>query len=1503
MKTKLFTRNTTLGLLISLVLALGVQGNPANALTLRITSGDLVTVAPDQEFTLRFSVVGLKSPQPVEPNTRRGNATDIEYADGTRTRSGDPANITSNFTVIVDTGYTAGDTHYYVVTTTEDVNRTSPLTGTVVKTTNTRNWVTESAAYYNNDESVSITSTPTLMKGNTAVTSLVERHAERDQQLSSSITLTGSHSTAGAFDIVITDTTVAGDIDGTPPDPRASITFTVFVAERNPAAAVAEWGFIGLQTVTEEEYKVGGDDFADDAITNASTAAHVKVDYSVIEGSGRLYVQRGTAPIRKTSAARTITTSSAAEVRLDMNGTTNKVRAEISGVAPVTATFIFGNPKVAIVSGNGQDGVFGGQLDDPLVVKVTDGRGRALSGLAADFATTATAAMFIPVPGTTVYTTDAAGGTLAAGFTAFTREAKSARPPPAGDIVVQTDSRGEARTYFQLGTTTTETSQTVTVSAGGANLIVPPNFRFDAESGAGRPTLSILSGNNQTTDSNGDLDDPLVVVVRQDGRLKPNELVTFHTSKGTLIGRNLADNGDLTSKRVYGMTNGRGQAEVQYFQDRGEGSDTVTATISGTDPAYEREIVFGVNGGQSTRAPTPPAAPATNTITITLSSTTGAPGDEIDVEVDSSPQGVLVNIDSGDLSDADFSRLSGGTPFTSRLTLPDEADRYTFSATRAGFTSDSATVTVAAAGATGARLEIAVSGTGTTRTVTVTALNAQGGEVPGLDVTLSGSALIGGARTVRVDTPTPITVRTGTLQAAATGFTSATESITVTGGGTGTTPPATSTGGTLTLTAVSAVVNGSQTVEVTARSAAGTAVGGLTVSLSGAGFTTRTVTTLSTGSVRAIVALPDTTGSHLLYATATGYTAGSVILTATGQTATTPTTATPTTAGDPSRISISGLSTHTGTVNEALDTSLSVRVLDANGIGVEDARVIFRVRTGQGRLSDRGNGRAIAVATDSNGSARASYTPLSASSTVSASVTGVSEGVTFTITADGAPATTTPTPGTPTTSTPTVSPVVNTGVAADSRPPMLWISGGKIYGLVGSEVKEFIAGVENATHLAIAGGKVYWTEQTSETRGTLNSANLDGTGAKELKDLWGVPRGIAVDTAGSHLYWVDAANRLQRSNLDGSGIQNVLRNLSDPIDLALANGNAYWTQGNGSVRFVNLTGTKNLRNISTGMDAAGSIAIAGGKVYWTEQIDGTYGTLNSANLDGTDAKELRDDPLWGAPVGIAVDTARSRLYWTDAAGRLQRSNLDGSGIHNVAKGLGSPGDLVLSNSITAPTGTPSTTTTTTSTTASKYDVNGDGTVDSKDVDAILVALAAGSTDTKYDVDGDGTVNIFDLIDLRGQIQGAAAAPTLLGMKFTAVQVEHLQEQIDLLVASGDRSPAALKTLIYLQQLIATARPEKTQLLANYPNPFNPETWIPYELATDTDVKITIYNAQGVVIRTLQLGQQSAGYYTDRERAAYWDGKNALGEQVASGIYFYQLETDDMSSLRKMVILK
>ncbi len=99
------------------------------------------------------------------------------------------------------------------------------------------------------------------------------------------------------------------------------------------------------------------------------------------------------------------------------------------------------------------------------------------------------------------------------------------------------------------------------------------------------------------------------------------------------------------------------------------------------------------------------------------------------------------------------------------------------------------------------------------------------------------------------------------------------------------------------------------------------------------------------------------------------------------------------------------------------------------------------------------------------------------------------------------------------------------------------------------------------------------------------------------------------------------------------------------------------------------------------------------------------------------------------------------------------------------------------------------------------------------------------------------------------------------------------------------------------------QPHQNKLLQNYPNPFNPETWIPYQLSEDSPVSVSIYDTTGKLIRTLSLGIQSAGFYNSRERAAYWDGKNTLGERVASGVYFYQLETPSFHQTRRLVILK
>ncbi len=98
-------------------------------------------------------------------------------------------------------------------------------------------------------------------------------------------------------------------------------------------------------------------------------------------------------------------------------------------------------------------------------------------------------------------------------------------------------------------------------------------------------------------------------------------------------------------------------------------------------------------------------------------------------------------------------------------------------------------------------------------------------------------------------------------------------------------------------------------------------------------------------------------------------------------------------------------------------------------------------------------------------------------------------------------------------------------------------------------------------------------------------------------------------------------------------------------------------------------------------------------------------------------------------------------------------------------------------------------------------------------------------------------------------------------------------------------------------------PEETALLPNFPNPFNPETWIPFKLARESDVRIEIYDLSGRLVRRLNLGHLKAGYYTSRETAARWDGRNERGERVASGVYIYQLRADGKTLSRKMVVLK
>ena len=300
------------------------------------------------------------------------------------------------------------------------------------------------------------------------------------------------------------------------------------------------------------------------------------------------------------------------------------------------------------------------------------------------------------------------------------------------------------------------------------------------------------------------------------------------------------------------------------------------------------------------------------------------------------------------------------------------------------------------------------------------------------------------------------------------------------------------------------------------------------------------------------------------------------------------------------------------------------------------------------------------------------------------------------------------------------SPVVHIGVA--QRPPMYWVNEktGTLHRLVGAEVENLLPSVKNATGLVLnpTDNKIYWTEQVGKNRGRVKRANLDGSNVQVLANIKsGVPRSLAVDPMQGKLYWTDSRGRIQRSNLNGKGIRNLIRNLKSPenITIDVTGGKLYWTEEPGRIRRANLNG-KSMENIASGLSPVADIAISGNKIYWTEITGENRGKIGRANLNGSNAHTLAM-PL-NDVLNIAVDTVGRKLYWSDSAGNIRRSNRVGRYIKKVVSGVAPLADFALGSSVEA-----------------------------------------------------------------------IAAPS-----------------------------------------ISASLPESTQLQPNYPNPFNPETWIPYQLA-------------------------------------------------------------------------
>ena len=202
------------------------------------------------------------------------------------------------------------------------------------------------------------------------------------------------------------------------------------------------------------------------------------------------------------------------------------------------------------------------------------------------------------------------------------------------------------------------------------------------------------------------------------------------------------------------------------------------------------------------------------------------------------------------------------------------------------------------------------------------------------------------------------------------------------------------------------------------------------------------------------------------------------------------------------------------------------------------------------------------------------------------------------------------------------------------------------------------------------------------------------------------------------------------------------------------------------------------------------------------------------------------------------------------------------------------------------------------------DLNNDSLVNI--LDLILVASQFGTSSVLADLNGDNTVNIQDIVLVSNALSSVSAAPTAKQSAATTVNNWlnlARQNESKIVKTAIPKGFSYDRGIVVLEQLARALTPNKTALLANYPNPFNPETWIPYQLSKAADVTVTIYASDGNVVRTLAIGHRDAGTYKNRSQAAYWDGKNETGESVASGVYFYTLTAGKFSATRKMLILK
>ena len=1148
-----------------------------------------------------------------------------------------------------------------------------------------------------------------------------------------------------------------------------------------------------------------------------------------------------------------------AETRLTLGSTLGEysVTASVSGITePVTFTATATEPPRATtlekVSGDNQSATINSQLPNPLVVRVLDQNGAALPGVSVNFSVSPS-------------------GTLT----------------PEADT---TDSNGLAETRLTLGSTLGEYSVTTSVSG----ITEPVTFTATATEPPRATTLEKVSGDNQSATINSQLPNPLVVrVLDQNGAVLPGVSVNFSVDNQSaeinaqlpnpLVVRVFEAQGGAVLPSAPGnvsvLTNNKGLAETHVTLGGDSGQYTVTVSVSGitepvtftataTEPprATTLEKVSGDN--QSARINSQLANP----LVVRVLDQNGAvlPGVSVNFSVDN--QSAEINAQLPNPLVVRVFEAQGGAVLPSapgnvsvltnnkglaetHVTLGGDSGQYTVTVSVSGITEPitfTATATEPPPPPRATTLE-KVSGDNQSARINaqlanplvVRVLDQNGAVLPGVSVNFSVSP--SGTLTPEAGTTdgsglaeTRLTLGGDSGSYSVTASVSGiTQPITFTVTATKPPPPPV----TRRATTLEKVSGDNQSARINTRLSNpfvvrvldqnGAVLSGTTVnfSVSPSGtLTSSTDATNNRGLAETRLRFSNTSGQHTITASVSGITE-SVTFTATATKPPPP----PVTRRATTLEKVSG-DNQSARINAQLANPFVVRVLDQNGAVLSGTTVNFSVSP-SGTLTsstDATNNRGLAET-------RLRFSNTSGQHTITASVSGIAESVTFTATATEPP----PPPRATT---------------------LEKVSGDNQSARINTRLSNpFVVRVLDQNGAVLSGTTVEFSVRPSATL-TPQTDTTNNSGLAETHLTLGGDSGQYTVTANvsgitESVTFTGTATEPPPQSVPITFHPSVIDDLTltvniaiEPLDMPLAEG--------GTPTYV-----YTLDPIPTGL-------------FFSEVI-----------------RELSGTPT-------IVKTTTTTYTATDAKGETNALTFTIEVIENITQPenpLDVDGDgeiTVIDLTIVAlfygtqvPTGI-----------NLPADVNADNVVDLLDLTAVAQGLdAAGELS---ELSNDEIAALLEAATQAATLKVIADAPINHNASQHALNVAAALSSTKRLVTDDIRFGKKLETvLLYLLQTFTKkgAIPETTVLLPNYPNPFNPETWIPYTLSASTNVIIEIHTANGSLVRRLNIGHQPAGFYVNKTSAAYWDGRNMMGEPVASGLYFYSLIAGDYAETKKMLI--